>query len=309
LADELTEPGRTLYWIWSRVGEQVFEATGHQQRPWQSASIFPELRLKPEANDQLEAEQAWVEMLQASSPLTLQGDLESYLRAFPDSPYAPAAVAKLVELRAAPRRANEPASSDAVAAQEPSSVELSGAVVPTPVVSSPSEANHVSAAAQLVLHETPSAQARAVSTVTAGGQLEALSKPNAEGWIAVRDLYSGIKGFIANVSTVDHASTGVELSYAPDSESLGSNNLERLQSILNGSQAASTRVTVEVGQPENTPPDRATTLSYLRALKLRSELVKAGIRAEQVQMRISGASDLVGDKVDLSITQLPGEHQ
>lgn len=311
LAEHLTKPSLSLYRVWSDVGLKVYEVTGHRQRPWQSASLFPEIKLKALAADHAEAEAAWREMLALARVVSLQGDLEQYVRVFPDSPYAPAAWKKLRELRSNPRPEVRTGQSAQAAAQL-TTIEFFGAVVPLSVAATEEDLNRVAATTDLVVRTQPRGDSMAVTSVTAGTHLEALGAPNAAGWVPVKVSGTQLSGFISAVSavTVPTTSPTAPLHYAPRSTALGPENLVRLRAVLEGADLPNARVNLEVGRPSGVAADRALTLAYLRALKLRSKLVNEGLQPDQVRVLIGGASKARSDAVDLHIVPAnPGDHQ
>ncbi len=304
LVEALPQEGKSLFWVWTRVGNQVFNATSSQQRPWQNSSLFPELKLKPAPADLMEAEQAWIDTIGSSSPLTLQSDLEGYLETFPDSPFAGTARQRLQALRAAPAiaafddRAVSPSEAYAKLAMQTRS--LGGTVTSTSFISRFADVNQVAASNDLVVRARPSTDAPVVKTIAAGTGLKALSLPDADGWLSVR-LANGTKGFIPSVtstSLVQRSATRV--SFQRGQAISSPVNLTLLAPIIADAQQNGGRVNIDLGASTEELPDRAVTTSYLRAIALRSSLVEQGLRPEQIQVRLNRAS--LGNSDDAAVS-------
>jgi hypothetical protein len=288
LVEALPQEGKSLFWIWNQVGREVLRATSNQQRPWQNSSAFPELKLKPGPSDVKLAEQAWVQLITSGSALTLRDDLDGYLGAFPDSPFAPAARKKLRELgstasAAAPGLAISQQSALYSALQDR---HLVGAVAPASFLTRQSEFNQVTAAAELTIRAAPRPDAPEVAMVMAGSRLSALALPNQEGWLSVR-LESGATGFVGSVQLTSRATSDAraELSFGAGIEWSSTANLNLLAPLISDARHTGGLITVDLGAAGEDLPDRARTTSFLRALAFRSALVGQGLRPEQVQLR------------------------
>jgi hypothetical protein len=304
LIDVLPQEGKSLFWIWSRVGNLVYDATSQQQKPWQNSSLFPEIKFKPGQVDISEAEKAWIELISVSSALTLQRDLEGYLEIFPDSPFAPTARAKLRASRMAFSMAA--ADRDALSSGERfaqiamQTRLLTGSVTPSSYISSSADWNLVTASTDVVVRERPTADAPLIRTLTRGTAMKALALPDVRGWLSVR-LRDGRAGYIPAVSEnriVQRAAARV--TFQAGKSVADSHSLSILAPILTEAKQSGGRVNIDLGNSSEELPDRALTTSYLRALSLRSALVGSGVRPDQIQVRLNRAS--LGASDDAAVT-------
>lgn len=303
LIDALPKEGKSLFWVWSQVGNKVFDVTQQKQRPWFHASLFPELKLKAAAADISEAEHAWVQAIDTSSDLTLQRDLEAYLEAFPDSPFAPAARSKLRALRLSPSFASDqslPSGNEEIARLAMETRTLSGSVSSTSYMSTQADANLLVASSDLIVRERPSTDAPAVTSVRAGSGLMAMALPNTAGWLPVR-VANGASGYISSVSStalVQRSAT--RISFATGKSAPTQSDLARLAPIAADAKLNGGQVRIDLGTGSDVLPDRALTNAYLRGLAIRSALVRDGLRPEQIQLRLNRRN--LGQSGDAAVT-------
>ncbi|MEM9344802.1 MAG: caspase family protein [Pseudomonadota bacterium] len=88
LAEEIATPGAKIEEVFRNVRIRVLEETGRRQTPWDTSSLTEAFSFAPQSEqtiEELAAERAWTSVQGTDDPVQLM----MFLRAYPQSPYAP----------------------------------------------------------------------------------------------------------------------------------------------------------------------------------------------------------------------------
>lgn len=300
-------PHQRLSWILSQIRNELEKLIGKAQEPWLSATSFPEVMFDPNTAHLHEERNAWIDALMGANA-DLRRSMSEFIGHYPASLYSIAARRQILALDQ--QQAVQSTTEQLLVAQAADAVGAVGAPMSANLLSGAlSSPTVVSGRAFAARAETSSSQdlfdgprfwdRRVLERLPEGAQVTVLDSNPKSGAVRVRSG-AGTVGFIKRVEVRPlEFARQFPITYDGDEADA------RFDSVgLDAAAAAAGErgtIVVRVGASGVADLSRADHVSYLRGLRLATELRRRRIRADQLSVATGTLTNLGKDQARLFV--------